>query len=77
MAISVESTAHGYRLGPEEGEAYWLLGMLEIVKVCGADTGGEFGLLEVTVRAGDRGGAESDALFEEWLASVGTGSPVM
>ena len=36
-----------------EGEAYWLLGMLEIVKISGADTNGEYGLLEVTVRAGE------------------------
>ncbi len=53
MAISVESTAHGYRLGPDEGEAYWLLGMLEIVKISGATTNGEYGLVEVTVRAGE------------------------
>ena len=49
----MESTAHGYRLGPEEGEAYWLLGMLEIVKISGATTNGEYGLIEVTVRAGE------------------------
>ena len=53
MAVSVESTAHGYRLGPDEGEAYWLLGMLEIVKISGATTNGEYGLVEVTVRAGE------------------------
>ena len=53
MAISVESTAHGYRLGPDEGEAYWLLGMLEIVKISGASTNGEYGLIEVTVGAGE------------------------
>jgi quercetin dioxygenase-like cupin family protein len=52
-AISVERAKDGYRLGKDEGEAYWLLGMLEIVKISGADTGGEFGLLEVTVRAGE------------------------
>src|SRR5256885_14409164 len=27
--------------------------MLEVVKISGADTGGEYGLLEVTVRAGE------------------------
>ena len=53
MAVSVELTAHGYRLGPDEGEAYWLLGMLEIVKISGATTNGEYGLVEVTVRAGE------------------------
>src|SRR6266700_373651 len=43
----------GYALGKDEGEAHWLLGMLEVVKISGADTGGAFGLLEVTVRAGE------------------------
>ena len=52
-AVSVEHVKDGYRLGKDEGEAFWLLGMLEIVKISGADTGGEFGLLEVTVRAGE------------------------
>jgi quercetin dioxygenase-like cupin family protein len=47
------ATEQGFALGPEEGEAHWLLGMLEIVKVSGADTRGAFGLLEVTVRAGE------------------------
>src|SRR5205809_7360253 len=52
-AVSVEHVKDGYRLGKDEGEAFWLLGMLEVVKISGADTGGEFGLLEVTVRAGE------------------------
>src|SRR6266700_4956616 len=43
----------GYALGKDEGEAHWLLGMLEIVKISGAETGGAFGLLEITVRAGE------------------------
>src|SRR6476646_1287189 len=51
--MSAVETKQGFALGPDEGEAHWLLGMLEVVKVCGADTGGEFGLLEVTVRAGE------------------------
>ncbi len=53
MAVSVESTSHGYRLGPNEGEAYWLLGMLEVVKISGASTNGDYGLIEVTVRVGE------------------------
>ena len=52
-AMSVEQAKDGYRLGKDEGEAFWLLGMLEIVKVSGAATDGEFGLVEVTVRAGE------------------------
>ena len=51
--VSDERSTQGYRLGPNEGEAYWLLGMLEIVKISGADTNGEYGLIEVTVRAGE------------------------
>jgi len=50
---SPERANHGYLLGKDEGEAYWLLGMLEIVKISGADTGGQYGLVDVTVRAGE------------------------
>src|SRR5919198_2241268 len=52
-AVAAERASDGYRLGKDEGEAHWLLGMLEIVKISGADTSGEYGLLEVTVRAGE------------------------
>jgi quercetin dioxygenase-like cupin family protein len=51
--VTAERAKEGYLLGKDEGEAHWLLGMLEIVKISGADTGGEYGLLEVTVRAGE------------------------
>ena len=51
--VTAERAKDGYLLGKDEGEAHWLLGMLEIVKISGADTGGEYGLLEVTVRAGE------------------------
>jgi mannose-6-phosphate isomerase-like protein (cupin superfamily) len=51
--VSTERARDGYLLGKDAGEAHWLLGMLEIVKISGADTGGEYGLLEITVRAGD------------------------
>src|SRR5436853_2037277 len=52
--VSPERAKHGgYLLGTDEGEAHWLLGMLEIVKISGADTNGEYGLLEVTVRKGE------------------------
>ena len=51
--VSDARATQGFRLGPNEGEAYWLLGMLEIVKISGADTNREYGLIEVTVRAGE------------------------
>lgn len=52
-AVTTEPAREGYLLGKDEGEAHWLLGMLEIVKISGADTNGEYGLLEVTVRQGE------------------------
>ena len=52
-AVTAERAKDGYLLGKDEGEAHWLLGMLEIVKISGADTDGAYGLLEVTVRAGE------------------------
>lgn len=51
--VSPERAKHGYLLGKDDGEAYWLLGMLEIVKISGQDTNGEYGLVEITVRAGE------------------------
>src|SRR5215211_7578110 len=51
--VSAERAQDGYRLGNGEGEAFWLLGMLEIVKIGGAVTNGEYGLVEVTVWVGD------------------------
>jgi len=42
----------GYGLDEGDGEAYWLLGMLETVKISGADTDGAYGLLEIVVAPG-------------------------
>jgi quercetin dioxygenase-like cupin family protein len=42
----------GYLLDDNEGEAFWLLGMLETIKISAKDTGGEYGLLEIVVPAG-------------------------
>jgi len=52
-AVSIERARDGYVLSKDEGEAHWLLGMLEVVKISGEETGGAYGLLEVTVRAGE------------------------
>jgi quercetin dioxygenase-like cupin family protein len=52
-ALAAERSQDGYLLGKDEGDAHWLLGMLEIVKISGADTEGNYGLLEVTVRKGE------------------------
>lgn len=54
MAITVETdrATHGYALARDEGEAFWLLGMLQTVKVGKTDAGGRFGLLEIVVPPG-------------------------
>ena len=49
---SEERAKLGYLLEENEGEAFWLLGMLQTVKISGKDTGGEYGLLEIVVPAG-------------------------
>ena len=51
--VAAERAKLGYGLGTEEGEAFWLLGMLETIKIGGEDTGGQYGLLEIVVRAGE------------------------
>src|SRR5262249_2742150 len=51
--VTAERAKDGYLLDKDGGEAFWLLGMLEVVKISGGDTDGAYGLLEVTCRAGD------------------------
>src|SRR5436190_24006390 len=51
-AISPERAELGYLLDENEGEAFWLLGMLETIKISGKDTAGEYGLIELVVPAG-------------------------
>jgi quercetin dioxygenase-like cupin family protein len=50
---SAERAKLGYGLGKEDGEAFWVLGMLETIKIAGEDTAGQYGLIEAVVRAGD------------------------
>ncbi len=51
--IASEQAKLGYGLGRDEGEAFYLLGMLETIKIGGEETGGQYGLLEIEVRAGE------------------------
>jgi len=64
---TAERTRHGYVLGNGEGEAFWLLGMLEIVKIGGEATNGEFGLLEITVREGEGSPYHVHPDEDEWF----------
>ena len=49
---AADRAASGYALARNEGEAFWLLGMLQTVKIGRADTNGQYGLLEIVVPAG-------------------------
>lgn len=42
----------GYRLANDEGEAFWLLGMLQTIRIGRDDTDGRYGMLEIVVPAG-------------------------
>src|ERR1044072_1541944 len=50
--ISSERAQAGYALADDEGEAFWLLGMLQTIKIGRDDTAGHYGLLEIVVPAG-------------------------
>ena len=50
--IAPDRAQLGYVLGDNEGEAFWLLGMLQTIKVGSDDTAGQYGLIEIVVPAG-------------------------
>ena len=69
MTITAPERAKlGYGLDTNEGEAFWLLGgMLETIKIGGNDTDGQFGLLEIMVRAGDGSPWHVHPEEDEWF----------
>ena len=50
--ISAERAQLGYELNQKEGEAFWLLGMLQTIKISRDDTDGQYGLIEIVAPAG-------------------------
>ena len=50
--ISAERAQAGYALANDEGEAFWLLGMLQTIKIGRDDTAGRYGLVEIVVPEG-------------------------
>ncbi len=52
MTTTAEQTKPGYKLDANQGEAFWLLGMLETIKIGRNETDGQFGLLEIVVPKG-------------------------
>ena len=65
--VSPERATQGYLLGKDEGEAFWLLGMLEVIKIGSEETNGEFGLLDITARAGDGSPWHVHPEEDEWF----------
>src|SRR3954467_9088082 len=51
-AVAAERAQLGYALHENEGEAFWLLGMLQTIKISRDDTGGAYGLVEIVVPPG-------------------------
>ena len=49
---AADRATRGYGLAHDEGEAFWLLGMLQTVKIGKADANGSVGLLEIVVPPG-------------------------
>jgi quercetin dioxygenase-like cupin family protein len=66
-AVADERAKLGYGLGCDEGEAFWLLGMLETIKIGGADTAGAYGLVEIEVRAGEGSPWHVHPEEDEWF----------
>ena len=53
MATIAQNRADvGYLLNQKEGEAFWLLGMLQTIRIGRDDTAGQYGLLEIVVPPG-------------------------
>ena len=50
--ITQERAESGYALDADHGEAFWLLGMLQTIKIGKGDTEGRYGLVEILVPKG-------------------------
>jgi quercetin dioxygenase-like cupin family protein len=65
--VSADGAKQGHLLDPGEGEAFWLLGMLEVIKIGSKDTNGEYGLLEITAGPGDGSPWHVHPNEDEWF----------
>lgn len=50
--ITAQRAQAGYALASNEGEAFWLLGMLQTIKIGRDDTAGAYGMAEIVVPEG-------------------------
>ena len=69
--MASERAALGYGLSADEGEAFWLLGMLETIKISGAETDGDYGLVEIEVRPGEGSPWHVHPEEDEWFYVLG------
>ena len=67
LSLHLSASKLGYGLGKEEGEAFWLLGMLETIKIGEEDTAGQYGLVEIVARAGDGSPWHVHPEEDEWF----------
>jgi quercetin dioxygenase-like cupin family protein len=70
-AIAPERAQLGYALQHNEGEAFWLLGMLQTIKIGREDTGGAYGLVEIVVPEGLGSPWHGRAGEDEWCCGLG------
>jgi quercetin dioxygenase-like cupin family protein len=64
---TTERATLGYGFAKDEGEAFWVLGMLETIKIGAEDTNGEFGLVEAVARKGDGSPWHVHPEEDEWF----------
>jgi quercetin dioxygenase-like cupin family protein len=68
--MAADRATRGYGLAHDEGEAFWVLGMLETIKIGSKDTAGKYGLIEVVARAGDGSPWHTHPDEDEWFYVV-------
>ena len=73
---AADRATFGYALAHDEGEAFWLAGMLQTVKIAGADTGGRYGLIEVLVPPGLGSPWHVHTDEDEWFYVLEENSPL-
>ena len=65
--VTPQRATQGYLLANDEGEAFWLLGMLQTIKIGREDTNGQYGLVEIVVPAGVGSPWHVHPEEDEWL----------
>ena len=69
--ITAERAQAGYALANDEGEAFWLLGMLQTIKIGRDDTAGRYGMAEIVVPEGIGSPWHVHPEEDEWFYVLG------